>query len=82
MKTKLISSKPAATNEIDWGKRALYIGVNSVIVLSNGVHDGPVFSGVVILGTDVGYYCDSWPKSVFTPITEPITIQFNCDEQD
>lgn len=83
MKTKLISDKQALTNEIDWSIPRLYINPRTEsIIYSTGKHDAETFSGMCIHGDSGQRYSDTWVKAKFTPITKPVTIEFNSDEDD
>lgn len=82
MKTKLIAPQTVEAKEIDWSIPRLYINPHTEsIIYSTGKHDIETFSGMCIHGDSGLSYSDTWVKAKFTPITEPITIQFNCDEE-
>lgn len=78
MKTTVVNQE-TKQKEHDWSKPCLYRHENSSsIVLSNGEHDKTLFSGVVLTSAihEVGYIDNKWVKSLFTPITTPVTILF------
>lgn len=75
-----IVSPTLKDKEIDWSKQQLvkYRHSNKIII-STGTHEGGDFEGVVIDSDGfhaVGYIYKKWDKTMFTPLTEPITITF------
>lgn len=79
MKTEIVKTEQTV-NEIDWSKPMLVKAKRtSLIVWTNGFHSEESFSGIVLAIDErncVGLYLESWLKSLFTPITEPVTIKF------
>lgn len=79
MKTEIVKIEQI-NQEIDWSKpQLLKAKRTSLIVWTNGFHSEESFSGIVLVRDErncVGLYIESWVKSLFTPITEPVTIKF------
>lgn len=76
VQTKIVGGMPTRQDEINWDE-PMWLISDDAILHSTGEHNCSTFTAYALTGVEAGDITSGWAKSLFTPITSPITIEIS-----